>query len=315
MTKSDLTGAIKKKAFALGFAKAGIARAGEVEKSRLEQWLQRRFHGDMQYMENHAEKRTDPRKLVKGAKSVISVAMNYYTPFQHSSQPDKGKISRYAWGDDYHDVLKGRLDLLLQEIQSLDKNINGRVFVDTAPIMDKQWAVRSGIGWQGKHSNVITRELGSWIFLGEVVVDIELDYDEPIAEYCGTCTRCLEACPTGAIVEPYIVDARKCISYLTVELKPDKKIPARLQPKLGRWIFGCDICQDVCPWNKKFAQETEEKAFQPRPANLNPDLAELAQMTQEEFRQRNKKSPLTRPKYRGFLRNVTVALRNAHNRL
>jgi len=308
--KSEISQKIKRFAHDLGFEKVGIARAESLDPAPLEKWLRRNYHCKMAYMQNNIEKRLDPRNLVEGAKSVISVAKNYYTPQKHSTDFAVGRISRYAWGDDYHDVLRPRLKEMLTHIQKLVPSCNGRVFVDTAPIMDKQWAVRAGIGWQGKNSNVITREFGSWIFLGEIVVDIELDYDTTIKDYCGTCTRCIDACPTGAIVEPYVVDANRCISYLTIELKPEHEIPADLKTKMGNLVFGCDICQDVCPWNSKFAQETDEAAFQPRPHNLNPPLERLSKLDTKEFQIKFRKSPIKRAKFKGFLRNVQAAWEN-----
>lgn len=308
--KSEISQKIKQFAHDLGFEKVGIARAESLNPAPLKEWLRRNFHGKMAYMQNNVEKRLDPRKLVEGAKSVISLAKNYYTPHKHSTESSVGRISRYAWGDDYHDVLRPRLKEVLTHIQKLVPNSTGRVFVDTAPIMDKQWAVKAGIGWQGKNSNIITHDYGSWLFLGEVVVDIELDYDTPIKDFCGTCTRCIDACPTGAIVEPYIVDANRCISYLTIELKPDYEITAELKTKMGNLIFGCDICQDVCPWNNKFAQETDEGAFHPRPFNLNPHLETLSKLDINEFQIKFRKSPIKRAKFQGFLRNVLAAWEN-----
>ncbi len=312
LSKTELTQNIKTKAIELGFDKVGIAQAKELEcAERFAEWLSRGYQGEMTYMENNQKKRVDPRKIMEGAKSVISLAMNYYTPFRRAENPSEGVISRYACGEDYHDVIRPRLTALLAYINKLVPESHGRTFVDTAPIMDKQWAVQAGIGWQGKHSNVITREFGSWVFLGEVVVDIELDYDQPIPDYCGTCTRCLDACPTQAITQPYVVDARRCISYLTIELKEDRPIPEELQEKMGNHIFGCDVCQDVCPWNIKFAKPAHEEAFLPRSENLNPNLARLAEMTEEQFRTTYKNSPIKRPKYQGFLRSVLIALKNA----
>ncbi|NOY61459.1 MAG: tRNA epoxyqueuosine(34) reductase QueG [Calditrichaeota bacterium] len=308
--KSEISQKIKQFAHDLEFDKTGIAVAEPLDPAPLEEWLRRNEHGKMAYMQNNVEKRLDPRKLVEGAKSVISLAKNYYTPHKHSTEFSVGRISRYAWGDDYHDVLRPRLKEVLAHIQKLVPGCNGRVFVDTAPIMDKQWAVKAGIGWQGKNSNIITREFGSWIFLGEIVVDIELDYDTPIKDFCGTCTRCIDACPTGAIVELYIVDANRCISYLTIELKPDNEIPTELKTKMGNIIFGCDICQDVCPWNNKFAQKTDEAAFHPRPFNLNPPLKTLSKLDINEFQVKFRKSPIKRAKFLGFMRNIRAALEN-----
>ena len=307
---NELTRKIKQLVLDCGFDKVGIAKAGPLPQDKLQHWLDKKYNGQMAYMENYFEKRTDPTKLVDGAKSVISVAKNYFTPFQQKKHPSIAQISRYAWGDDYHDVLRPRLKSILEKIQELTPGTTGRVFVDSAPIMDKMWAVKAGLGWQGKHSNVITREIGSWIFLGEIVIDLELAYDEPIANYCGTCTRCIDACPTNAIVEPYVVDSSRCISYLTIELKPDFDIPVELAPEIANHVFGCDICQDVCPWNIKFARPTDEKAFLPRKQNMDFPLSQMATMPEEEFKTRFKKSPLKRPKHAGFLRNVKNALKN-----
>jgi len=312
LNKTEITQKIKTKALDLGFDKVGIAQVKELDcAEHFAEWLSRGYQGEMAYIEQNGEKRLDPGKVFENAKSVISLAMNYYTPFPQTENPFEGVISRYAWGDDHHELLRPRLKALLAFINDLAPESYGRVFVDTAPIMDKQWAVQAGIGWQGKHSNVISREFGSWVFLGEVAVDIELDYDQPIPDYCGTCTRCIEACPTQAITEPYVVDARHCISYLTIELKEDRRIPDDLQERMGNRIFGCDICQDVCPWNIKFAKPTTEAAFLPRSENLKPSLAKLAELTEEQFRTTYKHSPLKRPKYRGFLRSILIALKNS----
>lgn len=313
LDKTTLTNFVKRKATEIGFDKVGIVPAGTLPEEPLREWLRRKYHGRMGYMANHFEKRVDPEKLVDNSRSIISVAKNYYTPIESSENPSVGRISRYAWGDDYHDVLRPLLKKLLAEIQTKVPGATGRCFVDTAPIMDKQWAVRAGIGWQGKNSNVISREFGSWLFLGEVVVSVELDYDEPIPDYCGTCTRCIDACPTGAIVEPYVVDGSRCISYLTIELKPEYDIPPKLGEKMGNMIFGCDICQDVCPWNKKFSRETDFKAFHPRPENLNRPLSEWQRLTEEDFCTRFRKSPVKRPRFAGLMRNVAVALRNSRS--
>ena len=310
LDKIELTRNIKQIARDCGFDKAGIAPAKPLSDASLRWWLERSYHGGMTFMENFFLERLDPTRLVDGARSVISVAKNYYTPFQHSDDPAVGLISRYAWGDDYHDVLRPLLQDILLEIQKLVPGTTGRVFIDTAPIMDKLWAVNAGLGWQGKHSNVITPEYGSWVFLGEIVVDRVLMYDEPIPDYCGTCTRCIDACPTRAIVEPYVVNAALCISYLTIELKPECDIPPELAPKLKNLVFGCDICQEVCPWNKKRARETDLTAFYPRSDNVGLKLEQMLTMSPEEFVRRFRKSPVKRPKYSGFLRNVKNAVNN-----
>ena len=234
-------------ALELGFHKVGIvpAEALAAESRALSGWLTRGFHGGMGWMERDPEKRTDPGLILPGAKSVVALALNYYTPNQHKPDTHYGKISRYAWGDDYHDVVKEKLDRLLQSIRNEEPSANGKVCVDTAPIMDKAWAARAGLGWIGKSSNLITKEHGSWVFLGEIVLDIELDYDTDIeTDHCGSCTACLDACPTNAITEPYVVDSRKCISYGTIELR-DESLPEEMAKNLNGWIYGCDICQDV----------------------------------------------------------------------
>jgi epoxyqueuosine reductase len=305
---SKLTADIKKRALALGFCKVGVARAEvlDAEGKLLRTWLSRNYHGTMDWMARNVEKRQDPKQVLPDAQSVVAVAMNYYSDHQHASDPDIGKISRYAWGDDYHDVMRPRLERLLEYIKSEAPTANGRVYVDTGPVMDKVWAARAGIGWEGKHTNLISREYGSWIFLGEVILDIPLEYDEPSADYCGTCTRCIDACPTGAIVEPYVVDSNRCISYLTIEHKGD--IPDPLAQQFENWVYGCDICQDVCPWNQKFAQPTKEPSFSPRRENRSPTLIELEAMTEDEFRDRFRGSPIKRTKHAGLLRNVKAVL-------
>lgn len=309
MNPSSLATAIKAKALEIGFHKVGIARAGEVRSGGLlEEWLSRGFHGTMTWMENHREKRSDPREVLPDARSIVCVALNYYTPDSHSEDSSIGKISRYAWGDDYHEVVKDKLFLLLEAIRTLEPNVRGKCCADTAPVMDKYWAVEAGIGWQGKHSNVITRNLGSWIFLGEILLDVELKYDAPIKDYCGSCTKCIDACPTVAITQPYVVDSRRCISYLTIEYRGDE-FPPDTAGQFENWIFGCDVCQDVCPWNKKFSQPTDITAFKQREANTTASLHELSRMTEEDFARRFATSAVKRAKLRGFLRNVLHAIR------
>jgi epoxyqueuosine reductase len=309
---TTFTQRLKSKAYELGLSKIGICRAVELgeEGERLRTWLAQAYHGEMEYMEKGLEKRTDPRNVLPGAKSVVSVALNYYTDVAHSPDRGVGRISRYAWGDDYHEILKGRLEALLLLVKSEYPEAEGKVFVDTGPVMDKAWAARAGIGWQGKHTNIITREFGSWVFLGEIILDTELEYDNPIANYCGTCTLCIDACPTRAIIQPYLLDSNLCISYLTIELGGNREFSEELKPKVGNWIFGCDICQDVCPWNRKFARQTNEEGFYPREGNITPRLKELARMTQEEFGKRFRKSPVKRAKYGGFVRNVKAVIEN-----
>ena len=273
------------------------------EQERLREWLSRGYHGDMSWMARDPEKRTDPRKIFPAARSVIVVALNYYTPEQHSSSPDTGKVSRYAWGDDYHDVVSNKLRDLLAWIQNHVPNATGKVCVDIQPVMDKAWAVRAGLGWIGKHTNLISTELGSWVFIGELLTNLDLEYDQKIIEdHCGTCTLCLEACPTGAIVEPYVVDSNKCISYATIELRA-QEIPSPIAEHLEGWFYGCDICQDVCPWNR-FAQTTNNQSFAPRPGNVDADLSAVFALTPSDYAERFRGSAMKRAKLAGLQRNA-----------
>jgi epoxyqueuosine reductase len=303
-----LTNTIKASALALGFSKVGIARAEAltVEGKHLAEWLRRGYHGTMGWMEKDPERRADPRAIVNEARSVISVAMNYHTAGVHSEDRTAGKISRYAWGDDYHFLLTGRLESLVGSIKQVSPDAVTRLYVDTGPVMDKAWAVRAGIGWLGKHTNVITKEYGSWVFLGEIITDLELVFDEPMADFCGSCRACIDACPTDAIVEPYVLDSNRCISYLTIEHKGE--IPEALAPQFQNWVYGCDICQDVCPWNS-FQQPTAEEAFQPRSHNLAPKLDELSELTKEEFTERFRRSPIKRTKRDGLARNANAIMK------
>ena len=296
---------IKLKASEIGFSKVGIVAVEPLtdESARLNTWLGRGFHGEMAWMEREPGKRSDPRLLYPEGKSVVVVALNYFTPHQHQADAEKGKISRYAWGDDYHDVISEKLAELLTWIKSEHPSAEGKICVDTAPMMDKAWAVRAGLGWLGKHSNVITKELGSWVFLGSLLLNIELEYDtDSIEDHCGTCTACLDACPTNAIVEPYIVDSRKCISYVTIELRGDE-LPTDVADKLDGWIYGCDICQDVCPWNR-FEQPTAERRFEPRLGETSLDLDIIGEMTHEEYVPRFRHSAIKRTKLGGLKRNA-----------
>lgn len=301
---------IKARARQLGFEACGISKAERLddEAARLEQWLTEGRHASMAWMARNFEKRVDPRRLVEGAQSVISVLHNYYQPVPHPSTPTVGKISRYAWGDDYHQVLKEKLFALYNWLDEQVGGIHGRAFVDSAPVLDKAWAQRSGLGWMGKHTNLINRSLGSFFFIGELIVDVPLPPDDPIPDYCGTCTRCIDACPTDAIYQPYAVDANRCISYLTIEHRGDD-IPVELHPGMGNWIFGCDICQDVCPWNK-FKRPTSEARFSPRPGVTDTELREWIELDLEAFRACFRKTPVKRAKLDGFLRNVRIALDN-----
>ena len=297
---------IKAKALALGFQKVGIARAEALvpEGSRLMEWLGKSYHGEMAWLEREPAKRTDPRQIFPEANSVISVAMNYYTPAEHVAV---GKISRYAWGDDYHDVLKEKLRELLEWIVAEIPNASGKICVDTAPVMDKAWAVRSGIGWLGKHSNVITQDYGSWIFLGEILLNLELGYDEPAQDHCGSCTACIDACPTGAIVDEFVVDSNRCISYATIELRAET-LPDEIASNLNGWLYGCDICQDVCPWNR-FEKPTDETRFAPRRDETSLDLDAVETLTPETYAERFRRSAMKRTKLAGLQRNAR-ALQN-----
>ncbi len=301
----SLTKKIKQKALEIGFHKIGIVRAESLakERERLESWLANNFHGTMQWIEREPEKRADPNLLFPGVKSLVVVALNYYTPYEHENEPEKGKISRYAWGDDYHDVLKEKLRLLFDWIKTEIPEAEGKICVDTAPIMDKAWAARAGLGWIGKHSNLITKEYGSWVFLGEILLDFELEYDtETVENHCGTCTKCLDACPTSAIVAPFVVDSKKCLSYATIELRsPD--LPTEIAENLNGWFYGCDICQDVCPWNR-FEKPTEEARFEPRRGETSADLEEVLSFTPEKYAERFRRSAIKRAKIHGLQRNA-----------
>ena len=280
----------------------GISKAEflEEEAPRLEKWLNENKHGQMSYMENHFDKRLDPTLLVDGAKSVISLLFNYYPSEQQN--PDSYKISKYAYGEDYHFVIKNKLKELLQFMQQEIGEVNGRVFVDSAPILDKAWAAKSGLGWVGKNSNLITQKVGSFYFIAELIVDLELEYDTPTTDHCGTCTACIDACPTEAIVAPYVVDGSKCISYFTIELK--ENLPEEMKGKFNDWMFGCDVCQDVCPWNK-FATPHQEPLFQPKPELLNFTKRDWEELTQETFAKVFKNSAVKRTKFEGLQRNIS----------
>ena len=300
-----LASEVKRRALELGFHKVGVVRAEPLteESARLEEWLARGYHAGMEWMARGTARRTDPRELLAGARSVVVVALNYFTPHEHTDDPAAGKISRYAWGDDYHDVLGEKLKALLAYVRELAPEARGKVCVDAQPAMDKAWAERAGLGWIGKHTNLITRDYGSWVFLGELVLDIELEYDAArIADHCGTCTLCIEACPTGAIVEPYLLDSARCISYATIELR-GAELPDGVARNLEGWLYGCDICQDVCPWNR-FEQPTGETRFEPRPGNVRPQLEEIVSLTHETYVERFRRSPVKRAKLAGLQRNA-----------
>ena len=297
------TALIKKKALELGFFFCGISKADflEQEAKQLENWLKMNHHGKMGYMENHFDKRLDPRLLVDDAKSVVSLLLNYYTEEQQTD-PEAPKLSKYAYGKDYHYVIKDKLKALFQFIQEEIGEVGGRVFVDSAPVMDKAWAKKSGLGWVGKNSNLIHPKHGSFFFIAELILDLELEADGPIKDYCGTCTKCIDSCPTGAIVEPYVVDGSKCISYLTIELK-DAIMPQIFSGKMDNWMFGCDICQDVCPWNR-FSKPNTESQFTPHEQLLNLSKSDWEDMTEELFSELFRHSAVKRTKFDGLKRNI-----------
>jgi len=306
----ELSRLIKQRILAEGFEKVGIVPAAALDRERrqLLEWLGRRYHADMTWMARDPEMRTDPRKLFPAARSVIVVAKNYYTPSKHIDDPLTGKVSRYAWGDDYHEVVGSGLRSVLAWIKSEIPDAEGKVCVDIQPMMDKAWAVRAGLGWIGKHTNLITPEFGSWLFIGELLLNLELEYDnQTIEDHCGTCTLCIDACPTQAITEPYVVDSNQCISYATIELR-DAEMPARVGQHLEGWLYGCDICQDVCPWNR-FEQSTDEPRFQPREGNVNIGLTETIELTPETYAQRFRGSAIKRAKLSGLQRNARTLRR------
>ena len=294
---------LKRKANNLGFLSCGISKAVflEEEATKLENWLNDGKHGKMKYMENHFDMRLDPRKLVPDAKSVISLSYNY---FNQNLQKEKEapKISKYAYGNDYHKVIKEKLKILFKELQKEFGDINGRVFIDSAPIMEKAWAAKSGLGWIGKNTNLISQKVGSFYFLAEIIVDLEFEYDAPVTDHCGSCTACIDSCPTGALVKPYEIDASKCISYLTIELKDE--IPSEFNGKMDNWAFGCDVCQDVCPWNR-FSRKHNEPLFNPNQEMTKMGKKEWEELTEETFEVIFKNSAVKRTKYKGLKKNIS----------
>jgi epoxyqueuosine reductase len=307
---TELSRLIKQRALAEGFEKAGIVPAESLarECGQLLEWLKRDYHANMSWMARDPEIRSDPRKLFPDARSVLVVAKNYYTPSKHADDSATGKVSRYAWGDDYHEVVGSRLRALLSWIKAEIPGAEGKVCVDIQPMMDKAWAVRAGLGWIGKHTNLITPEYGSWVFVGELLLNVDLEYDsQPIEDHCGSCTICIDACPTQAITEPYVVDSNQCISYATIELR-DAKIPSTVGEHLEGWLYGCDICQDVCPWNR-FEQATDEPRFQPREGNVNIPLTEALELSPETYAERFRGSAMKRAKLSGLQRNARTLQR------
>lgn len=300
-TKEKHTAIIKSEALRLGFLSCGISKAGflEEEASRLENWLNNNMNGQMRYMENHFDKRLNPTLLVDGAKSVISLLLNYY-PSEFQTEGSY-KISKYAYGQDYHLVIKEKLKELLHFIQTEIGEVSGRAFVDSAPVLDKAWAAKSGLGWMGKNTNLITQKVGSFYFIAELIVDLELDYDTPTTDHCGSCTACIDACPTEAIVAPYVVDGSKCISYFTIELK--ENIPTEMKGTFDDWVFGCDVCQDVCPWNR-FSKPHSEPLFQATPELLSFTKKDWEEITEDVFKEVFKNSAMKRTRLEGLKRNV-----------
>lgn len=290
------------KAKRIGFDLVGFAKAEELSKETadLEKWLDLKYHGDMEYMERNLDKRKDVSKILPGAKSVISLGINYYTDEHYSNQKDKGKVSRYAWGKDYHLVMWEKLDELESELKKIDPGFESKSYVDTGPVMDKAWAVRAGLGWLGKHTNVINKEMGSWFFIANIITNYEFEHSSVITDHCGSCTACIDACPTNAIVDEYVLDSTRCISYLTIENRGE--IPEEFKNNFDNWIFGCDICQDVCPWNVKFSEVTENLEFLPKNKEFN--ISEIVNMNEEEFREKFSESPVKRAKLKGLKRNA-----------
>ena len=301
LDSSKHTQIIKQEAKRLGFDFCGISKADflEEEAPKLEAWLKAGMHGKMEYMENHFDKRLNPTLLVEGAKSVVSLLYNYYP--EQTQNTEAPKISKYAYGYDYHEVIKEKLKEFLNTLKEKIGDVNGRAFVDSAPVLDKAWAKKSGLGWIGKNANLINKQNGSFFFIAELIIDLDLEYDGPIQDYCGTCTKCIDACPTEAIVEPFVVDGSKCISYLTIELKD--AIPNEFKNKMDNWAFGCDVCQDVCPWNR-FSTPHHEAQFNNQTGLLNLNTDEWHELTEETFNKVFKHSAVKRTKYKGLKRNL-----------
>ncbi len=311
-SKSTITELVREEALRLGFEACGFSKARRLveEESRLETWLKEGRHGTMTWMENHFDKRLDPTLLVPGARSVVSVLCSYNQPETFSSiggGKNSPQISKYALGEDYHTVLKEKLFELFEFTRKVNGGLEGRVFVDSAPVMDKTWAKLSGLGWIGKNSNLLNKKLGSFFFIGEMIVDAEFEYDQQVADHCGTCTRCIDACPTEAIYEPMKVDGSKCISYFTIELR--EQIPTEYHEQIGNWIYGCDICQDVCPWNRKAAPGSEKRLFA-NPEVLNKETNFWEELQLEEYRRMFKGSAVKRTKFSGLKRNITIVKTN-----
>ncbi len=315
VSQRELTQRIKDKALELGFDLVGIAPAeGSPELAFFDRWLEAGYAGEMHYLQRNAERRRDIQQVVPGARSVVVCGLNYDTEYPYSTDvddPDRGWVARYAWGGDYHDGMQEKLRQLQAFVmECVPEEVASKIYVDTGPVVERVYAKYAGLGWFGKNTCILNKNLGSWLFLGELILSLRLDYDQPALDHCGTCTRCIDACPTDAILAPYVLDSRQCIAYLTIELKGS--IPEALRSQMGHHIFGCDICQDVCPWNRK-RTFTEEETLQPQPTQVHPPLAELAELTPQAFKARFRRTPLERTKRRGVLRNVCVAMGNSGN--
>jgi len=313
MTRTEASERVKQAARTIGFDAVGIAEAEPLTDPirHYREWLERGNQGMLSWMERNVDKREDVSQIVPGARSVIVVARNYYTPQDHP-EGGSGKISRYAWGSDYHDVVTPMLDQLSAALEKIVPGSTSRRYVDTGPVMEKEWAVRSGLGWQGKHSNILRRDIGSWFFLGVVITTADLAPDTPMGDHCGTCTACLDACPTKAITEPYVVDSRKCLSYWTIEVKPEHDLPSEIGENLDGWLYGCDVCQDVCPWNR-FETPTTEPLFQPREQVTILDPDSVVNLSPEQFAERFRGSPVKRAKLAGLQRTARALQQNDAN--
>ncbi len=298
---------VEEKAKALGFNLVGFTDASmlSAETENLSKWLAKGYQSNMSYMERNLERRNDVREILPDAKSIISLGLNYFVEGNHSEDSDLGKVSRFAWGKDYHYIIWEKLDLLIAELKTINVNFEAKSYVDTGPVMDKAWAVRSGLGWQGKHSNIINKKIGSWFFIATIITNANFSVSDIITDHCGKCTTCIDACPTDAIVEPYVVDANRCISNLTIENKGD--IPEEFKDKFNGWIFGCDICQEVCPWNQKFSTETKIREFS-EGENREIELESVSELTNSTFKKKYVSSPILRAKAKGLKRNAEFLL-------
>lgn len=310
MSRQSNTDLVKQRVLDAGFSAVGIAKAEPltVPIERYKKWIEEGRHGMLSWMERRLDEREDVTNIVEGAQSVIVVALNYHTDHHHADDAN-GKVSRYAWGDDYHDVIPPMLDKVIDSLNEIDPDSRHRRYTDTGPVLEKEWAVRSGLGWQGKHSNIIRRDIGSWFFLGVIVTTLDLEPDAPIEDFCGSCTACIDACPTDAIMENRSVDTTKCLSYWTIEVKPEFDLSDSIAENMDGWLYGCDTCQDVCPWNR-FEKPTTEPRFEPRESQTTIDPSYIVNLSIEEFRERFRKSPMKRPKLAGLQRSANALLRN-----